>query len=108
MPEWIWSGLGLYGALADAGLTTVEVFPTAAWTRWLGPRGQRTRRAWTRSGWDRLLGQGLEVDGVPARPTQDVVDAVAAALVARQHACGRVDRFGGLVVPATGTWPLDA
>ena len=103
---WVWNGLALYGALAEAGMDAVEVFPTAAWTRWCGARGGRTRLAWTRAGWDRLRADGLAVTGAGDRPTQDAMDAVAAALVARQAMAGTVDRFGGLVVPAAGTWPV--
>ncbi len=103
---WVWNGLALYGALAEAGLEAVEVFPTAAWTRWCGARGGRTRLAWTRAGWDRLRADGLAVTGVGDRPSQDAMDAVAAALVARQVMAGTVDRFGALVVPAAGTWPV--
>lgn len=106
--EWVWHGLALHAALADAGIAAVEVFPTAAWTRWLGPRAGRTRLAWTRDGWRRLLEHGLTADGDTERPTQDAMDAVAAALVAGQVGTGRVDRFGELVVPAAGTCPLSA
>ena len=102
---WIWNGLALYEALADAAVDTAEVFPTAAWTRWCGARGGRTRLAWTRAGWNRLRADGLVADAGD-RPTQDAMDAVAAALVARQARAGTVDRFGGLVVPAAGTWPV--
>lgn len=104
--EWVWNGLALYDALAEAGVTTTEVFPTAAWTRWLGTRDTRTRLAWTRGGWDRLLAGGLEVVGPRGRPTQDAMDAVAAALVAGQAQAGDVERFGTLVVPAVASWPL--
>lgn len=102
--DWIWQGLALFDALAGAGLPTIEVFPTAAWTRWLGPRGEHTRLAWTRSGLQLLRAGGL-VDDAGDRPTQDAMDAVAAALVARQATTGTVERFGALVVPAAGSWP---
>ena len=104
--EWVWQGLALYDALEAAGVPTVEVFPTAAWTRWFGPRGTRTRLAWTRASWRHLLASGLQVHGVDGRPTQDAMDAVAAALVSRQHLDGTVQRFGTLVVPAAGTTAL--
>lgn len=102
--EWVWQGLALYDALAAAGVVTVEVFPTAAWTRWLGLRGDRTRLRWTREGLARLRATGLS-DDAGARPSQDAMDALAAALVARQVDRGEVERFGALVVPATGSWP---
>ncbi len=103
---WIWNGLELFEALAHAHVRTAEVFPTAAWTRWIGPRGDRTRLAWTRRGWDRLQAEGLVVEGVGPRPSQDAMDAVAAALVARQALAGTAESFGALVLPAPGTWPL--
>src|SRR5207247_4668529 len=37
--EWIVRGLELYSALEEAGLTVVECFPTASFTRWAGARG---------------------------------------------------------------------
>jgi predicted nuclease with RNAse H fold len=78
--EWIREGLGLYEALAQqGGVEVIEVFPTASWTRWLGPRS-RSRSDWTRDGLARL---GLE--GVPPRTNQDQRDAIAAAVTARQH-----------------------
>src|SRR5262245_45603365 len=46
---------------ALAGHEVVEVFPTASWTRWLGPRGSESRAAWSRRG---LRALGLA--GVPA------------------------------------------
>lgn len=102
--EWVWQGLALHRALARTDLPTDEVFPTAAWTRWLGPRGTRTRLRWTRDGLDRLRAEGL-TDDAGTRPSQDAMDAMAAALVARQADRREVERFGALVVPAPGTWP---
>lgn len=101
---WVWQGLALYAALADAGTAAVEVFPTAAWTRWLGPRGDRTRLRWARAGLARLEASGVSHDA-GGRPSQDAMDAIAAALVARQERDGTVERFGALTVPAAGTWP---
>lgn len=103
--EWIWQGLEVYAALADAGVATVEVFPTAAWTRWRGARGHRTRLLWAREGLARLVADGL-VHDAGGRPSQDAMDAIAAALVTRQACSGTVDRHGTLAVPAPGTWPL--
>ncbi len=101
---WVWQGLELYAALAAAGVPSIEVFPTAAWTRWLGPRGERSRARWSREGLERLRTEGLA--DAPAATTQDARDAVAAALVTRQTTDGTVEAFGTLVVPAIGTWPL--
>jgi predicted nuclease with RNAse H fold len=102
---WVWQGLALGAALSRAGVDTVEVFPTAAWTRWLGPRGDDTRLVWARAGLARLRADGLD-DDAGATPSQDAMDAIAAALVTRQADRGDVDRFGTLAVPATGRWPL--
>lgn len=101
---WVWQGLALYAALVAADVPVVEVFPTAAWTRWLGPRADASRLRWTRDGMARLRGDGL-VDDAGERPTQDAMDAIAAALVARQATVARVERFGALVVPAADSWP---
>jgi predicted nuclease with RNAse H fold len=91
---WVVEGLRLYDALADQPVEVVECFPTASWTRWRGPRAGRSRSAWTREG---LAALGLE--GVPARTNQDVRDAIAAALTAREHGHGRCEAFGEIVVP---------
>jgi predicted nuclease with RNAse H fold len=92
--EWIVRGLALYAALDEAGLPAIECFPTASFTRWAGPRGPRTRSAWTREALARL---GLL--GVPTSLSQDGRDAVAAALTARAHALGLTESFGPIVVP---------
>jgi predicted nuclease with RNAse H fold len=92
---WVVEGLGLYEALARRGTPTIEVFPTASWTRWLGPRGSRSRAAWTTSGLRKL-----PLEGLPAGSNQDVRDAIAAALTARAHAQGRAETFGEIVVPS--------
>lgn len=92
--EWIVHGLELYAALENARLSAVECFPTAAFTRWAGPRAGRTRAAWTS---EALATIGLP--GVPSRLNQDERDAIAAALTARCCDLGGVDRFGEIVVP---------
>jgi hypothetical protein len=92
--EWIREGLALYDALRHLGITAVEVFPTAAWTRWSGPRGTSSRARWSR---EALASLGLE--GVPRRTNQDQRDAIAAAVAARQHTLGRTETFGEIVVP---------
>jgi predicted nuclease with RNAse H fold len=90
---WVVEGLRLYDAL---GGEAIEVFPTASWTRWLGPRGTRTRSAWTRAGLHTL---GLR--GIPARTNQDQRDAIAAAVTARAYSYGRTEAFGAIMVPLT-------
>jgi predicted nuclease with RNAse H fold len=92
--DWVREGLALYEALAQhTAVEVIEVFPTASWTRWLGPR-RRSRSQWTREG---LAGVGLE--GLPARTNQDQRDAIAAAVTARQHSDGRTEAIGEIVVP---------
>lgn len=95
--EWITQGLQLYAAFQAAGVATIEVFPTASWTRWQGPRGTRSRAAWSRAG---LAETGL--DRLPTRTNQDQRDAIAAAVTARLHSQGATESFGEIVVPA---WP---
>ena len=99
--EWIRLGLDLYRALEAEGLSTIEVFPTASWTRWTGTR-RGSRAAWTKRAMTML---GLEE--VPAHTNQDVRDAIAAAVTARQQSRGETDAFGPIVVPkAPGpVWP---
>jgi predicted nuclease with RNAse H fold len=95
---WILEGLALFEALGALGVTAIEVFPTASWTRWRGGRGSRSRAAWTRQGL-----AALGVDNVPARTNQDQRDAIAAAVTARQHSLGLTETIGKIVVPA-GRW----
>src|SRR6201999_3309621 len=48
--EWVEHGLELYAAPGPAGLApaqVIEVFPTAAWTIWVGPRGRFSRARWS-------------------------------------------------------------
>jgi predicted nuclease with RNAse H fold len=95
---WIREGLELFDALRARGMAAVEVFPTASWTRWFGPRGAATRSRWSTAGLARL---GLE--GVPGRTNQDQRDAIAAAVTARQHTLGQTEAMGEIVVPR-GLW----
>jgi predicted nuclease with RNAse H fold len=95
--EWIVEGLALYKALA--GVKLIEVFPTASWTRWIGPR-ERSRAKWTRAGLETL-----ELDGLPANTNQDQRDAIAAALTAREYSRGTTERFGEIVVPVARAGP---
>jgi predicted nuclease with RNAse H fold len=92
--EWIVEGLRLYGALEHQSVEVIECFPTASWTRWLGPRDGRRRSAWTREG---LVTLGLE--DVPTRSNQDVRDAIAAALTAWHYEARRFEAFGEIIVP---------
>jgi predicted nuclease with RNAse H fold len=95
---WIVEGLALFDALAAHDVEVIEVFPTASWTRWHGPRGTSTRSAWSKQGLARL---GLE--DVPTRTNQDQRDAIAAAVTARQQTQGMTETLGEIVVPA-GRW----
>jgi predicted nuclease with RNAse H fold len=99
--DWIRRGLELYAALEDSPQCrweVIEVFPTASWTVWAGPRGARRRAAWTRAALD-----GLALPGLPKRRlNQDDRDAIAAALTARLHAEGRCRAFDEIVAPRTG------
>jgi predicted nuclease with RNAse H fold len=92
--EWIVHGLRLYDALAPQPVEVIECFPTAAWTRWHGPRAGRRRSDWTRAAL-----AALDLEGVPPRTSQDARDAIAAALTARAYARGAVEVFGEIVVP---------
>jgi predicted nuclease with RNAse H fold len=95
--DWINNGLKLWEALR--GRNVIEVFPTASWTRWAGPRVRGTSRAeWTRAALDRL---GLRL---PPGCSQDVRDAVAAALTARLYPDG-TESFGEIFVPAAASPP---
>jgi predicted nuclease with RNAse H fold len=92
---WVVEGLELYRALAAARADVVEVFPTASWTRWCGERAGRLRSEWTRGG---LADLGLA--GLPSRTSQDLRDAIAAAVTARQYSRGQTEDYGEIVVPA--------
>jgi predicted nuclease with RNAse H fold len=91
---WVRHGLALFDALAGRDMAVIEVFPTASWTRWCGPRGAISRARWSREG-VRALG----LAGVPARTNQDQRDAIAAAVTARQHTHGLTEAIGEIVVP---------
>ena len=93
---WVLYGFELYAALEKGGHHAVECFPTASWTRWAGPRGSRSRAAWTR---DALTALGLQ--NVPAQTNQDMRDAIAAAVTAREHCLGGTALFGEIAVPGT-------
>jgi predicted nuclease with RNAse H fold len=95
--EWIVEGLRLYEALEDHRARVIECFPTASWTRWHGARNGRSRSAWTREAL-----AALALRDVPRRTNQDMRDAIAAALTARDYDRGRVEHFGEIVVPRPG------
>jgi predicted nuclease with RNAse H fold len=92
--EWVVEGLRLYEALRDRPIRVIECFPTASWTRWHGARNGRRRSAWTREAL-----AALELDGVPPRTNQDMRDAIAAAVTARDFERDRFELFGDIVVP---------
>jgi predicted nuclease with RNAse H fold len=96
--EWIEHGLELYAALARAlpNAELIEVFPTASWTVWSGPRAGRDRIAWSAAALAAIAPAGLPT----RRLSQDDRDAVAAALTTRLHGEGRARSFGAIVVPA--------
>jgi predicted nuclease with RNAse H fold len=97
--EWIVRGRELYAALEQGrghrGASVIEVFPTASWTVWAGPRGTKTRARWSSEALE-----AMNLPGIPARRlNQDDRDAVAAALTARLYRQGRSRAFGEIVVP---------
>jgi predicted nuclease with RNAse H fold len=92
--EWVVEGLRLYHALRHQPVRVIECFPTASWTRWYGPRNGRRRSVWTRAAL-----AALELRDVPPRTNQDMRDAIAAALTAREYEQGRFQLFGDIVVP---------
>jgi predicted nuclease with RNAse H fold len=93
---WVVEGLRLFDALQARRQPAIEVFPTASWTRWLGPRATRSRATWTRSGL-----ATLKLAGLPPRTNQDQRDAIAAAVTARQHTHGLTETIGEIVVPCS-------
>ena len=105
--EWIVHGLELYAALEKEvpAADLIEVFPTAAWTRWIGPRDGRRRAAWSSAGIEALGESALDLHDLAAkagkpRLNQDDRDAIAAALVARQHEEGKTVACGKIILPA--------
>jgi hypothetical protein len=75
-----------------------EVFPTASWTIWHGPRGDRKREDWSH---EALMTLPLQLPDV--KWTQDLRDAVGAALTIRSLGFKRrrVNR-GQILVPFRG------
>ena len=101
--EWIFNGMELWDALrSDPHFQgrLFEVFPTASWTIWHGPRGDRKREEWSQEALENLPLSLPEV-----KWTQDLRDAVAAALSGK-HADPRGDRTPApdqIVVPPAGS-----
>ncbi len=93
--EWVEHGRQLYDALDGCTAEVIEVFPTASWTRWAGPRGEESRARWSA----RALAD-LDLECVPKRLNQDQRDAIAAAVTAREHTEGAAERLGEIIVPA--------
>jgi predicted nuclease with RNAse H fold len=91
---WILHGLELAKLLRGVRRWhVIEVFPTASWTRWSGPRrGSRAR-------WSQAALDSLGLSGLPASLGQDGRDAIAAAVTARQWSAGGTESFDGIVVP---------
>jgi predicted nuclease with RNAse H fold len=92
--EWIVEGRRLYEALETESVEVIECFPTASWTRWHGARNGRRRSAWSREAL-----AALRLEGVPPRTNQDMRDAIAAAITARDFEQDRFERFGDIIVP---------
>lgn len=97
---WILNGLDLYAALDGAGITCVECFPTATFTRVAGPRRTRSRARWTTEALEEL---GLS--GLIGRSNQDERDALAAGLTAQAYLADEVETFCDIVVPREGWRP---
>lgn len=97
--DWVEQGLAVHTALRAAGVAAVECFPTAAWTRWYGPRENRPRGAWSTRALAALIQAGL--GGCPQRMGQDQRDAIAAAVLARQALLtpDSIEWFGEIAVP---------
>ena len=95
---WIAHGFALYALLARGPWVVIECFPTASWTRWLGPRGDEPRGAWSARGL-----AGLRLRGVPSRLGQDARDAIGAAVTAELYHAGGTQSFGEIEGPLRGT-----
>jgi predicted nuclease with RNAse H fold len=93
---WIVQGLRLYSALDGLASETIEVFPTASWTRWVGKRGSSRRSVWTRNALPKLT-----LADAPKRTNQDQRDAIAAAVTARQRTEGTTEAIGEIAVPTS-------
>ena len=95
--EWILRGFDLYDALAKAPgarWEVIEVFPTAAWSQWSG----RRRHGITRAAWSTHALSKRQLPGVPQVASQDIRDALAAAITARLYPDETIS-FVEIVVP---------
>ena len=95
---WVLHGFGVYAALAAAGVAAGEVLPTAAWTVWHGPRGTRSRAAWSAEALAALDVRGAQ--GATSQDARDAIAAAASALCADTPGASRA--FGAIVVPVQG------
>ena len=106
--EWVFNGMELWEGLREAGFEgkLFEVFPTASWTVWHGPRGKRKREEWSQEALEALPLELPEVEW-----SQDLRDAVAAAWTVALLAGGGAKAFDpprtegggpGLVLPLSG------
>ncbi|MGA1213285.1 MAG: DUF429 domain-containing protein [Solirubrobacterales bacterium] len=97
--EWVFNGMELWDALRAHPHfqgRLFEVFPTAAWTIWHGPRGKRKREDWSQ---EALMTLPLQLPEV--KWTQDFRDALGAAemLRSRSVASVAITPAMGIVVP---------
>jgi predicted nuclease with RNAse H fold len=96
--DWILCGFELYDALRAsapcAGWEVIEAFPTASWCRWT----ERRPKGRTRAAWSKAALAAHKLDRVPQVTSQDVRDALGAALTARSYP-EQTERFGEIVVP---------
>lgn len=73
----------------------IEVFPSALWQAEAGPKGARSKAAWSKAALS-----ALEIQGIPDSISQDLRDALGAALIAQLYKQGKTRSFEELVVPA--------
>jgi hypothetical protein len=93
--EWVFNGMELWDALRAHPHfqgRLFEVFPTASWTIWHGPRGNRKREDWSQ---EALTELPLELPDVMW--TQDLRDALGASETVRSRSVASV-----LKTPTTG------
>jgi predicted nuclease with RNAse H fold len=90
---WMATGFALYEALASRGIETIEVYPYAGYRELLGrarlPRKQTVEGVVARI--DALLKVGVRVEW-PEMWSHDGLDALLAAVIARDHRAGRAQR----------------
>ena len=100
--EWIFNGMELWDSLRAHPHfkgRLFEVFPTASWTIWNGPRGDRRREEWSH---EALLELPLQLPNVEW--TQDLRDAVggASTIADVEPVADRQEKLldSGLLLPA--------